>query len=69
MSNDKSASFGGIGLTGALTVLFVALKLIPHGDGHIIDWSWWWVLSLVWISAIFAGLMMIIAAIVLAITD
>lgn len=29
-----------------LTLLFVALKLTGH-----IDWSWWWVLSPVWITA------------------
>lgn len=29
-----------------LTLLFVALKLTGH-----IDWSWWWVLSPVWIIA------------------
>lgn len=34
---------GGIGLFGALTVLFVGLKL-----GHVIAWSWWWVLAPVW---------------------
>lgn len=29
---------------GALALLFVGLKL-----GHIIDWSWWWVLAPLWI--------------------
>ncbi len=33
-----------------LTLLFVALKLTGH-----IDWSWWWVLSPVWIVAAFAA--------------
>jgi hypothetical protein len=28
-----------------LTVLFVGLKLTGH-----IDWSWWWVLSPIWVS-------------------
>ncbi len=43
MSGEKSSSgrsSGGIGFTGLLTVLFVALKLTDN-----IDWSWWWVLS------------------------
>jgi len=39
-----AAAGGGIGLGGALLVLFVGLKL-----AGIIDWSWWWVLSPVWI--------------------
>ena len=45
MSSNNSSS-GGIGFAGALTVLFIGLKL-----AHIIDWSWWWVLSPIWISA------------------
>ena len=32
-------------LSTLLTVLFVGLKLTNH-----IDWSWWWVLSPLWIS-------------------
>ncbi len=29
---------------GALAILFIALKLLDK-----IDWSWWWVLSPLWI--------------------
>lgn len=39
-----TASANGIGLFGALTVLFVALKLTGH-----INWSWVWVLAPTWI--------------------
>jgi len=45
MSNNNTSS-GGIGFTGLLTILFIALKLT-----HTIAWSWWWVLSPIWISA------------------
>jgi hypothetical protein len=41
---DKSSS-GGIGFTGMLAILFIGLKL-----GGVISWSWWWVLSPIWIS-------------------
>lgn len=34
----------GIGFTGALAILFIALKLMGH-----IAWSWLWVLSPLWI--------------------
>lgn len=34
-------------LVGLLTILFVALKLCG-----VIDWSWWWVLSPLWITGI-----------------
>ena len=44
--NNKQAS-GGIGFTGLLTIVFIILKLCD-----IIAWSWWWVLSPLWISAI-----------------
>ena len=47
MSSSSSSSSSGIGFSGALTVLFVGLKLT-----HVISWSWWWVLSPIWISAL-----------------
>lgn len=39
------AGSAGIGFTSALTLLFVALKLTG-----VIEWSWVWVLSPMWIS-------------------
>lgn len=45
MTDNSSSSSGGIGFTGMLTILFIGLKL-----GGIISWSWWWVLSPIWIS-------------------
>lgn len=44
---SSSSSSGGIGFVGLLTILFIALKLTNY-----IDWSWWWVLSPLWIAAI-----------------
>lgn len=44
--SSSSTSSGGIGFTGLLTVLFIALKLCG-----VISWSWLWVLSPIWISA------------------
>lgn len=46
MSDNRSSGSGGIGFAGALTLLFIGLKL-----GDVIAWSWWWVLSPAWISA------------------
>jgi len=43
--SSSNASSGGIGFAGALTLLFIGLKL-----GHVITWSWLWVLSPLWIS-------------------
>ena len=47
-------------LQGLLTILFVALKLT-----NSIDWSWWWVLSPLWIP--FAlGLVVVMVALALS---
>ncbi len=43
---SSSSSSGGIGFVGLLTIVFIVLKLIGK-----ITWSWWWVLSPLWISA------------------
>lgn len=37
---------GGIGFWGLLLLLFIGLKV-----AGVIKWSWWWVLSPMWISA------------------
>ncbi|QHJ81143.1 MAG: hypothetical protein [Caudoviricetes sp.] len=44
MSNSSNSS-GGIGFLGLLTIVFIVLKLMD-----VITWSWWWVLSPIWIS-------------------
>ncbi len=47
-SKEKSSSNNsGIGFVGLLTIVFITLKLLGH-----ITWSWWWVLSPIWISTI-----------------
>jgi predicted membrane protein len=46
-NSSSSSSSSGIGFIGVLTIAFIVLKLIGQ-----VDWSWWWVLSPVWISAI-----------------
>ncbi len=40
--NQKAT--GGIGVMGAITILFVALKLC-----RVLNWSWVWVLGPIWI--------------------
>ena len=64
MSSSSSRSSGGISFTGALTILFIGLKL-----GHVINWSWWWVLSPIWISALFVLAIILIVAIVAVIAQ
>lgn len=55
---------GGVGFVSLLTVLFVGLKLTKY-----IDWSWWWVLSPLWIDALFVISIIIIIAIVQVFRD
>ena len=52
--NDKQTS-NGIGFTGLLTIVFIILKLCG-----VITWSWWWVLSPLWISAILWVILVVI---------
>lgn len=47
--SDNNTSSGGIGFACLLTIVFIALKLT-----NVIAWSWVWVLSPLWISAVLA---------------
>jgi len=55
-SSNNTASSSGIGFTGLLTIVFITLKLT-----HVIDWSWWWVLSPIWISLGIIGAIILFA--------
>lgn len=52
------AEGGGVGFAGLLTLLFIGLKLTGH-----ISWSWWWVLSPMWIGLVFVLLCLLIVVI------
>ena len=43
---NKNTGTSGLGLMSVLTIIFVVLKLVGT-----INWSWWWVLSPMWISS------------------
>lgn len=55
MDNRKgSSTVGGVGFVGMLTIAFIVLKLCK-----VINWSWVWVLSPLWISTLFVvGILM-----------
>jgi len=44
-NNNNTSTSSGIGFTGLLTLVFIVLKLC-----NVIEWSWLWVLSPIWIS-------------------
>lgn len=45
---DQKVKRGGMGTLSVLTLIFIVLKLTG-----LIDWSWVWVLSPVWIPGLF----------------
>ena len=55
MNNDNQAN-NSIGPT-LLLITFVVLKLT-----HVIDWSWWWVLSPLWIGVAIAAIVIAVVA-------
>ena len=61
MTKENNFDYGGPGFVGLLTLLFIALKLTDN-----IDWSWWWVLSPLWICAGLAALVTLIVVILIA---
>ncbi len=54
MANETSKTTG-ITFTSALLLVFIILKLTGN-----IDWSWWWVLSPLWIPIIVVIILFII---------
>lgn len=59
MRNDQK-TVSGLSFGSALQVAFIVLKLC-----HMIDWSWWWVLSPTWIS-IGISILFIVSALIIA---
>ena len=59
MNNSNKGIGCGTALALMLTVAFVILKLC-----NVIDWSWWWVVSPIWI---YFGVVIIITIIILLI--
>lgn len=58
MSEEHSKN-GGIGFIGLLTIVFITLKLIGK-----IGWSWFWVLSPIWICVLLVAVIFVIAIII-----
>lgn len=58
MADAKAtASSGGVGFLGLLTIVFIALKLTGY-----ITWSWIWVLAPLWMIPVF--IILIIALVI-----
>lgn len=61
--NNTNVTYTGIGFSGLLAIVFIVLKL-----ANIINWSWIWVLSPIWISWII-GIVIIIIAVIIALNS
>lgn len=59
MSDKVVHSFGGIGFSGMLTIVFITLKLIG-----VINWSWIWVLAPMWIPFIFIAICLVVILVI-----
>lgn len=59
--SDNNTSSRGISFCGLLTVLFIGLKLTDY-----IDWSWWWVLSPMWLPFV---VVFVVALLILSFTE
>ncbi|HEX9388833.1 MAG TPA: hypothetical protein VF918_21080 [Anaerolineales bacterium] len=57
----SSSSSEGIGFVGVLTIVFITLKLLGY-----ISWTWWWVLSPLWITAILLAVAILLVVLVIA---
>lgn len=55
-SENKTAAGGGIGFFELLTIVFIVLKLTG-----VINWSWVWVLSPVWLSILLIIIVVVVS--------
>lgn len=58
----STAAKGGVNFLEVLLIVFIVLKLC-----HVINWSWWWVLSPLWIPFVLAIICIIVYIIIDAI--
>jgi hypothetical protein len=60
MSNDSAkAASAGFPLASILTIIFVIAKLFGA-----VTWSWWWVFSPLWVSALLGLSILAIVAVI-----
>ncbi len=57
----------GIGLSGALFLVFLVLKLAEIGQ--VATWSWWWVTCPLWIGLAIAIVFLVIALLIASVAS
>lgn len=63
-NNNKQATRTGVSFTGALTLIFITLKLT-----HVIDWSWVWILAPLWIPLALVAVILLVAFILYVVRE
>lgn len=63
MSSNNTITIGGGGIS-SLFIIFLVLKLC-----HVIDWSWWWVTSPIWIPMLVSAVFIIPYLIILIVIN
>lgn len=58
MSDNNTVVVGGFPFASILALIFITLKLVGT-----ITWSWWWVLSPIWIPIAIVGTIFLFAVI------
>ena len=64
MTTTATTRPDGIGLGGAVFLLFLGLKL-----GGVIDWSWWWITAPLWIPLAFLATLVLIVTLIMLVSD
>ena len=68
MTSDRSGALASIVCSSVfvslLAVAFIVLKLTDY-----IDWSWWWVLSPIWITMVLSVVIFLIALAIFLVLD
>ena len=62
MEKKVEVNIGSSSLVTILTAAFIVLKITG-----VINWSWWWVLSPIWISVLIVVAALVITALILLI--
>ena len=62
MANESKS--GGLGIGMILFIVFLVLKLT-----NVIDWSWWWVTSPLWIPFVAAAVILGIVGVIVIIIE
>ncbi len=63
-NTNTTTSSSSVGFAGLLTIAFIVLKLVG-----VIAWSWWWVLSPLWIGFALFVVVLLIVLLVIAVSD